>query len=162
MIVRSESPQDRAAVRQIHIDAFPTSAEADLVDGLRADGDAEISLVAVEEPEVLGHVMLSRMTAPFRALGLGPVAVSADRRRRGVAARLIEESIARACDGGWQAIFVLGDPAYYKRFGFSAAAAAPFESPYAGPYLMGLALQEGGLPVRSGRIDYARAFSALS
>jgi putative acetyltransferase len=162
MIVRLESSDDRAAVRRLHVGAFPTAVEADLVERLRADGDAVISLVAVEDGDVVGHVMLSRMTAPFRALGLAPVAVAAGRRRRGVAARLIEEGVRQARAAGWEAIFVVGEPAYYARFGFSAAVAAPFESPYAGPYLMALPLDERGLPTMSGRVDYAPAFSAIA
>ena len=141
--------------------AFPTPAEADLVDQLRLDGDAIISLVAVDGNDVMGHVLFSTMTAPFKALGLAPVSVESGMRRRGIAARLIEEGIRDAKSAGWEAIFVLGDPAYYQRFGFSAKEAELFNSPYAGPYLMVLALNEGGLPASSGRVEYAPAFAAL-
>ena len=61
-------------------------AEALLVDQLRAEGDAELSLVAVDDDVIVGHVMFPRMTAEFRALGLGPVAVLPDRQRSGVVA----------------------------------------------------------------------------
>jgi len=105
--------------------------------------------------------MFSRMSAPFRSLGLAPVAVLSDWRRKGIAARLIEGGIKRAQKDGWEGIFVLGEPGFYRRFGFSAAQAEKFESPYAGPYLMALALQGSDLPCKSGRIDYAPAFSAL-
>ena len=128
---------------------------------LRKDGDAVISLIAVEGGNVVGHVMFSRMSAPFRALGLAPVSVDPHWRNQGIAARLIEEGLKQAKATGWEGIFVVGDPAYYQRFGFSANAAEGFESPYAGPYLMVLALNEDGLPSRSGRIDYAPAFSSL-
>ena len=111
--------------------AFPTPAEADLVDQLRLDGDAIISLVAVDGNDVMGHVLFSTMTAPFKALGLAPVSVESGMRRRGIAARLIEEGIRDAKSAGWEAIFVLGDPAYYQRFGFSAKEAELFNSPYA-------------------------------
>lgn len=161
MDIAPERSRHRAAIRMLHAGAFPSSAEADLVDRLRAEGDAEISLVALDADRVVGHVLLSRMTAPFRALGLAPVAVEAEFRQRGVAARLIGEAIRRARSDGWDAIFVLGDPAYYERFGFSAAAATPFESRYAGPGLMALVLDGNGLPIRSGRVAYAPAFSAL-
>jgi len=128
---------------------------------LRKDGDAVISLIAVEGGNVVGHVMFSRMSAPFRALGLAPVSVDPHWRNQGISARLIEEGLKQAKATGWEGIFVVGDPAYYQRFGFSANAAEGFESPYAGPYLMVLALNEDGLPSRSGRIDYAPAFSSL-
>ena len=161
MIIRSESGHHYDAVRQLHVDAFPTSAEADLVDRLRADGDAIISLVAFEHDRPIGHVMLSKMDAPFMALGLAPIAVAKAWRRRGVAARLIEAGIRQAKADGWDAIFVLGEPSYYRRFGFSAREAARFDSLYAGPGFMSMALGERDLTAFSGRIDYAPAFKSL-
>lgn len=128
MIIQAENSSHHAAVRQLHVDAFPSAAEADLVDQLRRDGDASISLVAIEEGRVVGHVMLSRMNAAFRALGLAPVAVAVEKRRQGIAGALIEEGIKRAKADGCEGIFVLGNPDYYQRFGFSADAAAAFES----------------------------------
>src|SRR3984893_18830563 len=86
MIIRPEKPADRPAVRTVVEAAFPMPAEAQLVDQLRAEGDAEISLVAVDDDVIVGHVMFSRMTAEFRALGLGPVAVLPDRQRSRVGA----------------------------------------------------------------------------
>jgi putative acetyltransferase len=161
MIVREEHECHYAAVRQLHIDAFPTPVEADLVEQLRRSGEAVISLAAFEQERVVGHAMFSAMRAPFKALGLGPVSVVSDRRRLGVAAELIKQGIARAHAEHWDAIFVLGSPAYYSRFGFSAGAASGFVSPYAGPHLMMLALGDTGHAPRAGRIDYAPAFAAL-
>lgn len=161
MNIRIESADDRAAIRNVHLSSFPDAQEADLVDRLREDGDTVISLVAVDGGRVLGHLLLSRMKGPFRALGLGPIAVLADRRTEGIGARLINDAIQRAADGGWEGIFLLGDPEYYRRFGFSAEKARDFDSPYAGPNLMALAVNGGDLPVASGRIDYAAAFAAL-
>lgn len=162
MIIRPESANHFSAVRSLHTAAFPTPAEANLVDQLRASGDAVVSLVALEGYEVIGHVMLSRMRAPFRALGLAPVSVVAAKRMQGIASRLIEEAVVAARTAGWEAVFVLGDPAYYERFGFSAKEAAGLDSPYAGPYLMALALGEDGLPAQTGGVDYSPAFSGIS
>lgn len=161
MGIRTEIPSDREAIRAIHLASFPGPDEADLVDRLRADGDAVISLVAVVEDRVIGHVMFSKMTAPFRALGLAPVAVLAEHRRKGYAARLIEEGLRRAAADGRQGVFVLGDTRYYGRFGFSADAAKDFQSSYAGEHFMALALNGKSLPVHTGRVDYAPAFAAL-
>lgn len=159
--IRPEEAADYQAIHRLHVAAFPTPAEADLVERLRADGDLVLSLVAVMDGRVMGHVALSRMSAPFRALGLAPIAVDARERRRGVGELLIRDALNRARQGDWDAIFVLGDPAYYQRFGFSAAAAEGFVSPYAGPYLMALPLAAGGLPASSGEISYAPAFAAF-
>ena len=128
MIVRDEQPADRAVIREVVQAAFGQAAEADLVDRLREDGDAVVSLVAVEERAILGHVLLSRMQAPFRALGLAPVSVRPDRQRSGVGSGLVRVGDA-ARDESWDAVFVLGDPAFYRRFGFDPEAARGFARP---------------------------------
>lgn len=156
-VIRNEEPTDHAAVRAIIEAAFARPEEADLVDRLRSNGDREVSLVAVEGDEVVGHILFSRMDAPFRALGLAPVAVAPDRQRSGIGSGLIRAGLERARAAGWQGVFVLGAPGYYRRFGFDPPLAGGFASPYAGPHLMALSLGPG-LPARSGRIEYAPAF----
>lgn len=157
--IRPEEARDVSAIRAVHLEAFPTAAEADLVETLRGDGSAAFSLVAVSDDSVVGHVMFSRMIYPSAALGLAPVGVLTTYRRKGIAAALIREGLACAKAKGWQSVFVLGDPQYYRRFGFDPAAAAKFKSRYAGPHLMGLLLQ--GHEVSGGALEYAPAFSAL-
>jgi putative acetyltransferase len=161
MIVRSESPVDIAGIRVVEEAAFLQSAEADLVGDLRAAGDSVFSLVAVEGETVTGHAMFSRLQAPFPALALGPVAVLPDRQRMGVGSRLIREGIARSEAAGWLGIFVLGDPAFYRRFGFDVGKASGFISPYAGPHLMALPLGRNELPTDTGSIQHAPAFAKL-
>jgi putative acetyltransferase len=160
-ILREETPADPAAVRRVVSAAFGREAESDLVDRLRSDGDAAIALVAVEEGRIVGHILFSPMGAPFRALALAPVAVLPERQRQGIGSALIQAGLDRATGAGWEGVFVLGEPAFYGRFGFEAGLAGGFQSPYAGPYLMARALP-GPLPALSGRIDYAPAFAALS
>ena len=161
MIIRSESPGDIVGIRFVEEAAFLQSAEADLVDDLRAAGDSVFSLIAVEGETVTGHAMFSRLQAPFPALALGPVAVLPDRQRMGVGSRLIREVIARSEAAGWQGIFVLGDPAFYRRFGFDVGKASGFISPYAGPRLMALPLGRSELPTDTGSIQHAPAFAKL-
>ena len=161
MIIRSESPGDIAAIRAVEEAAFLQFAEAKLVDDLRAAGDSVFSLVAVEGDAVIGHAMFSRLQAPFPALALAPVAVLPERQRTGVGSRLIREGIARSEAAGWLGIFVLGDPAYYRRFGFEADKASGFTSPYAGPHWMAVSLGGGALPVSAGDIQHAHAFAKL-
>ncbi len=160
VIIRPEEPADLSAIHAVVEAAFPTSAEARLVDRLRVDRDSEISLVAVDDAVIVGHVLFSRMTAGLRALGLGPVAVSPDRQRSGVGSLLIRRGLAHAEADGWEIVFVLGDPAYYRRFGFDPALARGFTSPYAGPHFMALGLASV-LPGLSGKVNYAAAFAAL-
>ena len=160
MEIRFEIETDFAEVRDLHLSAFPTAGEGDLVAALRCAGDAVLSIVAVESG-VVGHVMYSRMKAPFRALALAPVAVTAGWRRKGIADGLIRTGLAQAKRDGWEAVFVLGSPDYYARFGFGVAQAAGFQSPFAGPYLMVLALQDSGLPTTVGEVSYAPSFDNL-
>jgi len=161
MIVRLETTGDVVAIRAIAEAAFLQSAEAQLVDDLRDAGDSVFSLVAVEGETVIGHAMFSRLKAPFPALALAPVAVRPERQRMGVGSRLIREGIARSEAAGWSGIFVLGDPVFYRRFGFDVGKASGFISPYAGPHLMALPLGRNELPTSTGSILHASAFAKL-
>lgn len=160
MIIRKETPADVAEIRKLVGRVFPTLQESELVDRLRFAGDGIISLVAVDDGLVIGHALLSKVTTSFRALGLGPVSVASDRQRTGVGSRLITASLAIAHEEGWEAVFVLGNPKFYERFGFDRAAASGFLSPYAGPHFMVLAFS-GRLPVTTGKVEYPSAFAAL-
>lgn len=162
MRITSETSGFEGAIRALLLAAFPTAVEADLVARLRHDGDIVIEMAAREGERVIGYVAFSRMSAPMKTVGLGPVAVLPARQRQGIGSALIWEGLASAQAQGLEAAFVLGEPAYYRRFGFDAEAASGFASPYAGPYFMALALADGGLAVRSGRVDYAPAFSGLA
>lgn len=158
MNIRIETAADEGAIAALVRDNFPTPAEAKLVARLRADGDAVIALVAEADARIAAYAMLSTMTAPLKALGLGPVATAANARKQGLASAVIVEGLARARMAGWEACFVLGNPRFYGRFGFRADLAAGFDCAYAGPNFMAMALQPDGLPVTTGRVAYAKAF----
>jgi putative acetyltransferase len=160
VLIREEDPADIPAIRKIVEEAFLQPAEARLVDRLRADGEAVISAVAVNAGEVVGYIMFSRMNAPFRAIGLAPVAVRPSAQRNGVGSELIRWGLSQAKTNEWQCVFVLGDPKFYGKFGFNVALAGGFESPYAGEHFMALAL-DGVLPETSGKVEYAAAFKML-
>lgn len=158
--IRDETPQDWKAVYQVISSAFLKSAEAELVQDLREAGDSVISLVAEEDGQIVGHVLLSKMDAPFPALALAPISVIPTRQRRGIGTALIMSAVNRARRESWAAIFVLGDPNYYERFGFDREAAAGFTSPYAGHHFMVLKLSPP-LPATVGKLCHAPAFAAL-
>lgn len=158
-IVREEQPGDIPAIRQIVTAAFGRTDEASLVDALREAGDAVFSLVAVENDRVVGHVTLSRMAAPIPALALAPISVLPERQRTGIGAGLVRDAIARSRPD-WAAIFVLGDPRYYGRFGFDQRLAMDYQSPYAGPHFMALVLAKP-LPIPTGTLRHAAAFAKL-
>ena len=158
--IRDESPQDWKVVYRVISSAFGQLDEAELVEKLRKAGDSVVSLVAEEDGEIVGHVLLSRMGAPFPALALAPVSVIPAKQRGGIGSLLIKEAVNRAHTKGWAAIFVLGDPNYYERFGFNRDEAAGFTSPYAGHHFMVLKLSPS-LPSTTGELRHAPAFAAL-
>jgi putative acetyltransferase len=166
-MIRPAAPEDVAGIRAVHEAAFPTPLEAELVEALVRDGDAVVSLVAERQGGIVGHVLLSRMQVTgdgrdFRALGLAPVGVLPGFQGGGVGAALVEAAVAIARATGEELVFLLGEPDYYTRFGFSAEAAAPFASPYAGPFFMALPLRPDYAPPARGDAAYARAFSGLA
>jgi len=161
MRIRPEAPKDQDAIREVHRRAFHGEGEAKLVDALRCDGDAAISLVAETEGEIVGHILFSRLQAPLRALALAPLAVLPEAQGRGTGSALIRTGLEQAVAEGWEAVFVLGAPAFYGRFGFTTDAAKGFTSAYSGPHFMAMLL--GSKPAAmTGPLKYPAAFSALA
>jgi putative acetyltransferase len=123
--IRPEQPEDAAAARRVHVAAFPTAAEADLVDRLRANGKAAISLVAQFERDIIGHVLFTAVTfdppAQVVAFGLAPMAVLPGHEKHAVGRRLVQNGLAECHARGACLVVVLGDPPYYGRFGFERA-----------------------------------------
>lgn len=160
MEIRDERATDTLRIRELIEQVFGAGAEAALVDQLRADGDLAVSLLAGEGGRILGHVALSRLASPSSALALAPVSVAPDRQRQGIGSALVREALTRARRLGAAIVFVLGDPAYYGRFGFDAKTAQPFSCVYAGPYF--LAIWLGEERIEPAPLQYAKAFSALT
>ncbi len=128
---RPADPSDRHAIRAVHLAAFPTPAEADLVDRLRADGDVEPSrsLVAEVDGEVVGHCLLTATTLERPdgtavvgpVVALGPIAVRPAWQGRHVGSALMRAALDRCEHDGAAAVVLVGSPTYYLRFGFGRA-----------------------------------------
>ena len=166
MRLRPAVRSDSSDIRAVHLRAFPTKAEADLVERLVGDGEALISIVALEDREIVGHILFSRMDVEadgraLHALGLAPLAVVPQSQGRGIGSALIEAGIAEARRMGADMIFVVGDTEFYGRFGFEGETALPFVSPYAGHHFQALLLNQDVGSVRRGTASYARAFDEL-
>ena len=125
--VRVETAADITAIRHLNTAAFPTGAEARLVDALRAAAGLVLSLVAEEGEVLVGHIAFSPVTvtaesgAVVTGVGLAPMAVAPFRQRTGVGRRLIEEGVRQLGAAGHRFCVVLGHPTYYPRHGFEVA-----------------------------------------
>lgn len=165
MEIRDHQRDDDEAIRGVLVRAFGGEAEADLVDALCNEGDAVLSLVAVNEA-VVGHALFSRLrvqrsSGTESGLALAPLAVDPEFQRRGIGSALVRAGLERAREMGERIVFVLGDPAYYGRFGFSAELARGFECVYACE-AFGAVLLDGDLPGgMTGTVVYPRPFAEL-
>jgi|HubBroStandDraft_5_1064220.scaffolds.fasta_scaffold421309_2 putative acetyltransferase len=164
--IRTENIENSAelrAIRAVNEAAFGEVAEADLVDKLRGDGSALVSLVAERESAIIGHVLFSRMwidTTPglVPAVALAPVAVVPEHQRSGIGQRLIERGLDLLRARGERIVLVLGHPGYYPRFGFSAEKAALLEAPFPREAFMAMELVDGALVGVQGRVVYPPPF----
>ncbi len=133
-IIRNEEAKDIEQVRTVLQAAFTSDAESRLVDALRANGKAIISLVAVCAEEVLGHILFSVVTTSpptaAKGIGLAPVAVRPDMQSQGIGSELIDTGLELCREMGFDYCVVLGDPDYYHRFGFERAHNFGFENEY--------------------------------
>ena len=161
ILIRPEEPGDRDAIHAVHTASFPTAGEARLVNALRVAGSLCVSLVAVIEGEIVGHVAFSpvTVTGATDGAGLAPVAVMPAFRRRGIAEKLIQEGL-EACerlDFGF--VVVLGDPTYYRRCGFLPAGGWGLSDEYGGgEAFQALELRAASIPVGGGLVRYAPEF----
>jgi putative acetyltransferase len=165
--VRMETTTDVDRTFAVVESAFGNRLEADLVDALRRSASPQVSLVAESEGQVVGHVFFSPVAidsdgpAPSCAQ-LAPVAVLPRCQRQGVGTALIRAGLAQCGTLGWPAVFVVGDPAYYSRFGFNLA--GPIGFSYPGPldeYLQLLELRSGALSGVTGCIRLHPAFAEV-
>jgi putative acetyltransferase len=163
VVIRAREPADDAAIRALNESAFGGNYEATLIEDLRSAGRAVVELVARDGPNIIGHILFSRLdvmidATAVRALALAPVAVQPERQRQGIGGALIREGLAQAREGRWQAVIVLGHPAYYPRFGFSATLARKLQAPFSGDAFMALELVPSALAGDEGRVIYPGAF----
>lgn len=156
-----------AAVRLVHLDAFPSSAEADLVDALRTQATC-LSLVAETDADVVGHILFSPMQlkeqeTPVLLAGLAPMAVLSSHQNKGIGSALVEAGLDACEAAGYGLVAVLGHPAYYPRFGFLVAAKHGLQSTYDVPpeVFMVKAFQDEVLEALTGTLVYHRCFDEL-
>jgi putative acetyltransferase len=136
-LARPEAPDDVAAIRDVNLAAFPTAAEADMVDSLRASQAwiEGLSIVAEDaEGTVVAHALLTRCHVDgVPALALAPCAVLPSVQRRGAGSAAIRAGLEAARAMGENLVLVLGHAEYYPRFGFTPAAGFGIRPPFDAP-----------------------------
>ncbi len=162
-MIREREPADDDAIRELNDAAFGGPDESKLVGDLRAAHLAAVELVAVEGTAIVGHILFSPLAVThgktaIRALSLAPMSVQPGQQRRGIGSALVRAGLGIAKARDWQAVFVLGHPGFYPRFGFSAALARPFKAPFSGEAFMALDLEPEALAGGDGRVVYPPPF----
>ncbi len=165
--IRPETPADVAGIRAVLRSAFETGLEADLVDALREQARPLVSLVAVVDDAVVGHIMFSPVKlspdAQVALMGLAPMAVTPERQRQGIGTALVPAGLDACRRLGTAGVVVLGHPEYYPKFGFVRASTLGWRSEYEVPdeAFMAIELRPGTLGGKPGTIRYHAAFAGV-
>ena len=168
IVIRPESTEDIAVIRQINEQAFERPAEANLVDALRRNGKSKISLVAEDNGRIIGHILFSEVALKagekrLDGLGLAPMAVSPERQNEGIGSRLVEAGLAECRKAEYPFAVVLGHSEFYPRFGFVPASRFGVKSEYDVPdeVFMAIELQKDSLAGFAGVIKYQPEFNEV-
>lgn len=167
--IRREAPGDARAIYAVTVAAFRHAPHADhteqfIVRELREAGALTVSLVAEFDDEVIGHVAVSPVTVSGDDaveakgwFGLGPISVHPESQGRRVGSRLMFAALDELRLQGAAGCVLLGDPAYYQRFGFrpEPGLVLPDVPP---EYFQALSLH--GCEVPTGVVTYHEAFGA--
>jgi len=166
IVIRPEMTADIPAIRLVNERSFEQRTEADLVDTLRQAGAITLSLVAVKDERVIGHILFSPVTiesagSNFRAVGLGPMAVLPNHQRKGVGSQLVRAGLDNCREAGHEIVIVLGHADYYPRFGFrpSKPLGIQWEHDVPEEVFMICELRNGALAGRQGTVKYHPAFN---
>jgi len=166
--IRPEITADIPAIRLVNERAFEQRTEADLIDALRRAGAITLSLVAVENERVIGHILFSPVTiesagSSFPAIGLGPMAVLPHHQRKGIGSQLVRAGLDKCRAAGHEIVIVLGHAEYYPRFGFrpSKPLGIQWEHDVPEEAFMVCELREGALAGLQGTVKYHPAFDEV-
>lgn len=162
LTLRVETPLHMEAVREVNRRAFGHDNEADLVDRLRENAKFRLSLVALVDDQVVGHILFTDMTGVTQRLaGLGPLAVLPEYQRRGIGSALVRAGLEYLREQSCDAVVVLGHRDYYARFGFRPAADVGITTQFDVPpeYLFVVALSD--VAVAPGKAIYQPEFEQV-
>ncbi|MBN1572176.1 MAG: N-acetyltransferase [Deltaproteobacteria bacterium] len=166
--IRSETADDQKSIYDLHLSAFGRRVEPELVGKIRSKENfiPELSLVAVNENKILGHLLFSIITIESEGkeipvLALSVISVLPEYQKKGIGTKLIKRGLEKCRRLGHNVIIVIGHPSYYPRFGFVPASgyglSVPFEAP--DEAVMAAELAHGALNGISGTIQYPPEFA---
>ena len=165
LTIRPEKPEDRDAIYSVNEQAFGQDNESKLIDTLRNHGALTISLVAIQDNEIIGHIAFSPVIiesegSSFKALSLAPMAVLPEYQRKGIGSQLVRAGIEECRRLGHDILVLVGHPEYYPRFGFVPAqpkgVVCEFEVPEEA--WMILEVRDGALAGRTGKAAFRPEF----
>jgi putative acetyltransferase len=165
--IRPEREQDRDSIYDVNLKAFGREIEPRLVEAIRGSECfiPELSLVAIEDDEVVAHIMFSAISIKTEkgdvpALALAPIAALPSHQKRGIGSKLVERGLAESKRLGHKVVIVIGHPEYYPRFGFEPARRKGFEVPIEVPdeAFMAIELVPDALVGISGMVIYPPYF----
>ncbi|HEY5564898.1 MAG TPA: N-acetyltransferase [Rhodothermia bacterium] len=163
--MRPETPCDEESIYDVNRQAFGSEEESRLVNRLRKAASPNVSLVAVVGQKVVGHIFFSPVkvehgSSDLICMGLGPMAVVPDLQNCGIGSGLVRMGLSKCRDLQAAAVFVLGHPDYYPRFGFRNAAQLGFRyrNQRYDPYFFVLELSRGFIGTAGGVVTYHPAF----
>ncbi len=166
IVIRHETLADFEAIQKVNLRAFEQSNEGNIVDTLRIAGALTISLVALHDNQIVGHIAFSPVTiesedGSFNALGLGPMAVLPERQNKGIGSQLVEAGLKECLRLGHEIVVVIGHPEYYPRFGFVPAGplGISWEHDVPEDAFMIAQLNTGTLAGRTGMVKFHPAFN---
>ena len=165
-LIRAETRGDVDAVREVNRLAFGQDAEGRLVDRLRDEGYARVSLVAEVDGRIVGHILFSDLPIVtdgqvIPAVALAPMAVVLDHQRRGIGSALLRAGLEACREHDFRVAIVLGHRAFYPRFGFSSPLARQLKAPYSGEDFMAVELEPGAMAGAVGRVAYPPPFAEV-
>jgi len=164
-IIRPETPEYVNSIRYVNEQAFGQKEEAKLVEKLRNRAALTISLIAVQNSDVVGHIAFSPVvieseSSSFEAIALAPMAVLPAYQRQGIGRQLVSAGLEECRNLGHEIVVVLGHPDYYPRFGFVPAKPKGISCEFEVPdeAFMVLELREGALAGRGGIVKFQPEF----
>jgi predicted N-acetyltransferase YhbS len=141
-VIRPEEPGDGDSTLKVERLAFDSDEESEIVEQVRGE-EGSFALVAEERGRVVGHVQFSRgWIGETAVLALGPIGVLPERQGRGIGSRLIRGGLDQARSRGELAVMLLGDPSFYRRFGFGPGSALGLANPFIGERPDGFVIRE--------------------